>query len=409
MVSSLNQVRQLYVANSFVSDGELSDKGATKLKVVGTNTGAIQKQVYFLTKGYDTILKSDYIPVQSITYAKATSAKSLRTLLKAVQITLSKDVNNGSPVVGQDYVLRINLRQFYGMSDQDQYFKDAAVHVTKGMTAEDFYKEMVKALNLCFSREVGATADSNPYLEFFYWDDTDGIIIVEKEQSWHLGTEAQERVYFDVVPTTIYADGDDVIWGSVKDVTTGGEAYIPNGKKIADLEYFLLGERGDQYRKIGWPNDIETRGLVDPDTEYDVLDIHYSFSDTGVNSYKTEKDITIVSPKDSGVINSIVDALNTATGLSIEKISEATGIADTSEEKAVDDSADVVTTEETGEEKAVVDSTEEAESQAASSDEDAVGIADTPEEKAVVDGAEETSETPTETTETTEDTETVQA
>lgn len=409
MVSSLNQVRQLYVANSFVSNGELKAKGAIKLKVVGANSGAIQKQVYFLTKGYDTVLKSDYIPVQNITYAKATSATNLRTWMKAVIVTLNEDVNDGSPVVGQDYILRINLRQFYGMSDQDQYFKDAAVHATKNMTAKTFYAEMVKALNLCFSREVGATSESNPYL--FFASDENGLYIVEKPQPWTLGTQAQERVYFDVVPTTIYADGEDVIWGTttveeaVDEEIAGDYAYVGNGTKIADLEYFLLGERGDQYRKIGWPNDIETKGLVDPDLEYDVLEIHYSFSDTGVNSYKTEKDITIVSPKDSAVIDNIIDALNIATGLSITKLSDATGTAETSEEKAVEDDADVVTTEETGEEKAVVDNTDEAEGQAAS-DDDAEGIADTTEEKAVVDGTDETSEASTETTESTE---TVQA
>lgn len=403
MVSSLNQVRQLYVANAFVSDSEPKAKGDIKLKVVGANSGAIQKQVYFLTKGYDTVLKSDYIPVQSITYAKATKAENLRTYMKAVLVTLSEDVNDGAPVVGQDYILRINLRQFYGMSDQDQYFKDAAVHATKNMTAETFYEEMAKALNLCFSREVGATPDSNPYL--YFEAGAEGLCIYEKPQSWSLGTEAQERVYFDVIPTTIYADGEDVIWGTTTVVEgadeelVGDYAYVGNGHKIADLEYFLLGERGDQYRKIGWPNDIETKGLVDPDTEYDVFEIHYSFSDSGVNSYKTEKDITIVSPKDSGVIDAIIDAFNTATGLSITKLSEATGTAETSEEKAVVDDADVVTTEETGEEKAVVDNADEAEAQAADGD-DAVGIADTAEEKAVVDGTEETTEASTEGTET---------
>ena len=248
----------------------------------------------------------------------------METPMKKVLVTLDSSVNGGAPVVGQDYILRINLRQFYGMSDQDQYFKDAAVRAVKGMTAKKFYEAMEKALNLCFSREVGANAKSNPYLTFS--SSAAGLVIEEKPQSWHLGTEAQERVYFDVVPTTVYDGTTDLIWGSVAEKTPATK--IGNGKKIADLEYFLLGERGDQYRKIGWPNDVETVGMVDPTKTYDVFEIHYAFTDTGVNSYKSEKDITIAVPTatktstdgggaDYTVINAIIGAFNTATGLSV--------------------------------------------------------------------------------------------
>lgn len=419
MVSSLNQVRHLY-ALGYYSGGTFEasmEKAGIEVKTVGTNTGAIQKQIYFLVKGYDTVLKSDYIPVQNITYAKATGAGLLVTPMKKVSVALSANVNSGAPVVGQDYILRINLRQFYGMSDQDQYFKDAVVHVTKGMDATAFYEAMVKALNLCFAREVGATADSNPYLKFSVGGTGNYIEIEEKEQPWTLGTEAQERVYFEVVPTTIYADGDDVIWGEVQELES--TTFVNNGKKIADLEYFLLGERGDQYRKIGWPNDIETKGMVDPTKAYNVLDIHYTFSDTGVNSYNTEKDITIVAPQYQ-TINKIVEAINTATGLSIAAINEEDAVptADTSEEKAVVDD-DAVATDDTSEEKAVAeddavatdDTSEEkavddAEGQSAEGDEE-VGISDTTEEKPVVDSSDEES-TP-DTTVDGEGTETVTA
>lgn len=320
-VTSLRQNRQFYVANKLVTGATaLANKGEIKVKSIGD----IEKEVYFEVLGPDTVLKSDCIQVKNITAAKAIKAVDMETPMKKVLITLDSSVNGGTPVVGQDYILRINLRQFYGMSDQDQYFKDAAVRAVKGMTAKQFYEAMEKALNLCFSREVGANAKSNPYLTFS--SSTAGLVIEEKPQSWHLGTEAQERVYFDVVPTTIYCDGADLIWGSVAEQTPATK--IGNGKKIADLEYFLLGERGDQYRKIGWPNDVETVGMVDPTKTYDVFEIHYAFTDTGVNSYKSEKDITIAVPTatktstdgggaDYAVINAIIGAFNTATGLSV--------------------------------------------------------------------------------------------
>lgn len=320
-VFSTRQNRQFYVANKLITGATaLANKGEMKVKSIGD----IEKEVYFEILGPDTVLKSDYIQVKNIAAAKAIKAVDMETPMKKVLVTLDSSVNGGAPVVGQDYILRINLRQFYGMSDQDQYFKDAAVRAVKGMTAKQFYEAMEKALNLCFSREVGANAKSNPYLTFS--SSASGIVIEEKPQSWHLGTEAQERVYFDVIPTTVYDGTTDLIWGNVADQTATTK--IGNGKKIADLEYFCLGERGDQYRKIGWPNDVETVGMVDPTKTYDVFEIHYAFTDTGVNSYKSEKDITIAVPTavkisaDSGgadytAINDIIGAFNTATGLNV--------------------------------------------------------------------------------------------
>lgn len=320
-VFSTRQNRQFYVANKLITGATaLVNKGEMKVKSIGD----IEKEIYFEVLGPDTVLKSDYILVKNIAAAKAIKAVDMETPMKKVLVTLDSSVNGGAPIVGQDYILRINLRQFYGMSDQDQYFKDAAVRAVKGMTAKQFYEAMEKALNLCFSREVGANAKSNPYLTFS--SSASGLVIEEKPQSWHLGTEAQERVYFDVVPTTVYDGTTDLIWGNVADQTATTK--IGNGKKIADLEYFCLGERGDQYRKIGWPNDVETVGMVDPTKTYDVFEIHYAFTDTGVNSYKSEKDITIAVPTavktstdggdaDYTVINAIIDAFNTATGLNV--------------------------------------------------------------------------------------------
>ena len=325
-VFSTRQNRQFYVANKLIDATDLTNKGEMKVKSIGD----IEKEVYFEVLGPDTVLKSDYIKVKNITAAKAIKAVDMETPMKKVSVTLNSSVNGGAPIVGQDYILRINLRQFYGMSDQDQYFKDAAVRAVKDMTVEQFYKAMEKALNLCFSREVGADAKSNPYLTFK--SNASGLVIEEKPQSWHLGTEAQERVYFDVVPTTVYDGTTDLIWGNVVNQTATTK--IGNGKKIADLEYFLLGERGDQYRKIGWPNDVETVGMVDPTKTYDVFEIHYAFTDTGVNSYRSEKDITIAVPTavkpstdsdganvaDYTVINAIIGAFNTATGLKVDML-----------------------------------------------------------------------------------------
>lgn len=321
-VFSTNQNRHLYVVNEFGDVKEDSKTGVINLKSI---QDGVDKELYFVYKGADTVLKSDRIQVKNLTYVKGIKAEDLRVPFKSQLVALDPEVNGGNPVSGQDYILRIVLRQWIGMSDEDVYFKEGAVHATAAMAADKakFYEAMVKSLNMCFSRELGATKDNNPYLSFEATDDS--ILITEKEQPWRLGITAQEHVLFEAQPTTVFVDGDDVIWGTVtpktpavKDVTVGKNGH-GNGHAIADLEWFCMGERGDQYRMMGYPNYIPTTYLVDPSKEYNVLEIHHAFTDDGVSSYRSEKDITIVS-EDVAVLNSIIGAINKAADLNIDTI-----------------------------------------------------------------------------------------
>ena len=321
---SVNQVRQFYAASAYKTTVANTDTVGTIGAVTKTGEG---DELFFFFKGADTVLKSDQIQIKNIGFCKAYAASDLITVMKTVKVTLDTDVNGGDPAVGEDYVLGINFKNFFSSGDASQYYKDVAVHVTAAMAADEkeFYKAMVDALNLAFSREDGATADSNPYLSFSAGTagSEDGIYIQEKPQAWTLGTKKANRIMFDVFPGTIKVDGDDQIWGEVTDTTpakadaisdgTEGTDYIGNGQKIADLEWFCAGERGDQYRMKGWPNYVPTQYLINAANQYHVLEIHYAFTDTGVNSYRTEKEITIVVPTSAkAALNSFIGALNTA-------------------------------------------------------------------------------------------------
>lgn len=152
-----------------------------------------------------------------------------------------------------------------------------------------------------------------------------GITIEAVAQEWILGTFEQVPVNFTVIPTTVVSSGDEVVWGVV--TTLSPTTYILNGKKTADLEYFAAGEKGDQYRMKGWPNVIRTTYLVDPAVAYNYIDIHYYYEGTGEGVQKSEKDITLVVPKvgatnsvSNVLTNSILTALDTATGLTITKL-----------------------------------------------------------------------------------------
>lgn len=332
---SVNQVLQMYVASAYNATVDGTSSVGTIGAVSGASEDLVQgKQVMFKFKGADTVLRSDLIAVKNISYAKAIKAADMVTVMRKVEITLDSNVNSGAPVAGQDYVLGINFKNFFSSGDASQYYKDAAVHATSSMTASDFYKAMVDALNKAFAREDSATATSNPYLSFSWKPNAttattaDAIVIEEKPQEWALGIKKARRIMFDILFDTIYTGGEDVTWGVATDATPTkanavvGTNAVGNGQQIADLEWFAAGERGDQYRNVGWPNVIPTTYLANAATQYDVLEIHYAFTDSGVNSYRTEKEICIAFPKattynSSAAINQFIDAFNTAAGSTI--------------------------------------------------------------------------------------------
>ena len=354
---SVNQVRQLYVAKALKTPHVLASDAAGSIAV---KNDTAKNHIYFEYKGADNLMRSDLIDIKNILYAKATDADDMAHELKAVTVALDSEVNAGAPVAGQDYILRIVFKQYVGMSDEDQYFKYGMVHAYAGMDADEFYKVLALSIAKNFSREVvplikievhskatkskggfdsngymvvtpttkdnGKTDSTNPYYDgtSAVVADIDGIRITEVEQPWRLGIMAQTPVYFTVQPTTVLVNGDDRIWGTVTEGTNGT---IANGKKIADLEYFCMGERGDIYRGVGFPNNIPTTYLVDPTVKYNVIDIHYAYVGSNENVQKSEKTITLVVPKigannqaSNKLANDIITAINTATGLNITKL-----------------------------------------------------------------------------------------
>lgn len=328
---STNQVRQLYVAKALNSTHAPASDAAGSIAV---KNDAAKNHLYFEYKGADNLMRSDLIDIKNILYAKATDADDMAHELKSVTVTLATDVNGGTPVAGQDYILRIVFRQYVGMSDEDQYFKYGMVHAYAGMTASDFYKKLALSLAKNFSREVVPLVKftlTNSENEAVPVDATTkessltknytALVIDEVEQPWRLGIMEQTPVYFTVQPTTITVNGDERIWGTVD---TDPAGTIDNGKKIADLEYFCMGERGDIYRGVGFPNNIPTTYLVDPTVKYNVIDIHYAYVGSNESVQKSEKTITLVVPKvgadnqaSNALANSIISAINTATGLTI--------------------------------------------------------------------------------------------
>lgn len=307
-VYSVNQNRQFYVVDKVVTE---EPKALGELKV---GTTADKKQLFFKHFGQGGLTRTDLIDVNEIMYARITDRSELRTKLKKATISLNPNVNGGLPIAAQDYVLRVIIHNYLAPGDTNWTVKHGCVHAYAGMDADTFYKKLAKSLEMNFSREV------QPLLTFKAT--ATGVEVEEVEQPWNLGHMAQETVNFQLIDVPVRYQGDDVSWaerdedGYITIEDSGKE--LNDGKKIADLEWFCMGERGDQYRdNVCGCLRIPSKPMVNPEEEYDVFDMHYGFVGDGVSQQKSEKDITFVAT-DAGTLTQIETALKDL-GITVQK------------------------------------------------------------------------------------------
>lgn len=309
MLFSVNQASHLYVAKNY-KDVLAEQKNETPNHTAGDICAYVKDgNLFFSYFGEGGLLRSDLIPVKNIMHYSVKSADELRTPLKKATVVLNDKIS-ATPVAGEDYILRIK----YSIGSIDnQYIKYGAVRSFTGMTADAFYTEMVKSLNNNFKRE------SEPV--FTFAKTASGIEITEVEPKWVLGTYPQRPIDFEISVDTITANGVEGPWGEVTislPEEINDKTSYPNSKKIADFEWFCMGERGDQYKNYGWPNVIPTKYMVDPSDKdgYDVINIHYSYVGSNESVQKSEKDIFIVVPYGvhAAVTTAIEDFIKTALG-----------------------------------------------------------------------------------------------
>ena len=328
MVFSTNQVRQLYVA---LANGQLTNAG--DLKVNKTTDG---KQLYFTYVGAmgDT-MRSDLIDVDKITSITIKKASDMAKKRVCHLVTLDSTINVGNPVTGQDYILRLLFRQYVGMSEANTMNKYGEVHINTDMSASDFYKKMAisivqncsKDINNLVEVELQTSNSTVPVSvttrEADLGGTYTGILIYEGKLVWRLGRVSQGTIPFECQFVDIVYNGDEVEWGKTS-LVHAKDKVLPQGELIADLEYFCMGERGDIYRNMGWPNAIETKYLVDPTKLYNIITIHYHYEGTGLSSDKSEKDIQIAAVASSGtdytLANTILREIQAITGTSVAEL-----------------------------------------------------------------------------------------
>lgn len=328
---SVNQVGQLFVAKE-------NKANAAALTAVGdiASVKRANGDAYIVYKDTDSIVRSDIITKGNLMYATSTSAKDMVRGLVRKLVTLSANVNGGAPVVGQNYVLNLKVRQFASLSDEVTYTQYGVVRGATGMTASTFYKSMALSIIANIKRDVNqffniylqTSSSSIPVTATTKASSLTGtytgVVIEEKEQEWKLGKIEDVPVYFDITSNFITLNGNEVVWSSV--VNTVMPNMVKNGKRVAEMEYFALGARGDVYRGMGYPNNFDPTYLVDPTKQYHIVTLHYKYVGANHAAQASEKDLILVMPgstnAETAKANNIITALKAATGVNIAAVAD---------------------------------------------------------------------------------------
>ena len=329
MVFSTNQVRQLYVVTSAedaddIKNGQVTTPGTTAL-LSFDDWGQHQdpKTYEFIyVNALGDLGHSDLIHRENIRKVNYTPAWQMRTYLPTVKITnnltawatAADDADPDKYKTGDVFYVNFSFPGFLNATDEEVETKTVAMRYNYNKLGEemattdsgydDWAQQMVDAITLAFN---GRNNLDNDLLTASV-SGNDVLIEMKEGKPWINGISDNKptRVVIDNLTMENWHTPDLVSlplennsrvrrYGTATDITgQAGTNFVTNGKSTADLEYFCMGERGDHYRMIGWPNYIPTKYMVDPNAEYNYLDIHYYFQGEGVRSDKSEKVITLV-------------------------------------------------------------------------------------------------------------------
>lgn len=282
---STNQVMQFYV----VANGE-----ASVTPVLGENAAIIK---------FEDGRVSDKI--ENVEWIKTIMFDALTKRGKKVTITTDKVIK------GQDYVVRVSYPEVAGLGVEGWTTKVATAHATTE-NATDLYEEIVTGLKAAFAVDGVLTVEVS-----------DGIVIepVVDTTTYVRGLRPVTITDFKVDTNLITKYGELVDWAE-QEVAESAKAVVENGFELADMEYFAMGERGDQYRMMGYPDVIATKYSVIPENAYNVAVIHFAYKGANETSYKSEKDIILVSV--DGRAHSLATAIASTLGIKYTLV-DATG------------------------------------------------------------------------------------
>jgi len=304
-----NQVRHFY--SGLATPGHTSItalKAGTAGDIVvlsadGTDVAANTACKLYKKNAAGNIVASDTIKPGNLIYAKA---------IEYVAPTLGVVTFSAlaAPVVGELVTVEIVVKGFGSYSPEDEYVKKAFYKVVTGDNREAVVDGLITSLNRNFSREVGATASTNPYFTFTKTGATTtaALVITEKDQvdNYVVGKKEKTNIdfYADLKMTTLPTK-----------TVVASDPGIGSGKTVASMEWYLKGERNDFYREAGYPHNFENTYETSKTGTYNIIELAY-FDEGRDEAKKSKKQITIAIPYTNlagqAATNVLINDLNTA-------------------------------------------------------------------------------------------------
>lgn len=295
---STNQVMQFYVVDSNIGD---------TIKDITGRGFSLQ---------LDAEHRSDII--ENVMWVKAVDSAAYDTPTMAIKVEVDEtafDSETSLPVVGEDYVIRVSYPEVGGLGVEGWTTKTVVVTAAKGETKESLTEKLVKQLEKVLAVDAVLTVTA---------DLTIKVNVDALKASYDRGRFPIVAPTFNVTTSVITVDGVPTIPFKVDEkgqfAVTKGET-IPGVYKLAEMEYFAMGERGDQYRKMGWPDYVPTDYKINTKTRYDVVHVHYAYTGDNASSYKSEKDLILAVPGAGGTV--VADAIATKAGINYISVNDA--------------------------------------------------------------------------------------
>jgi hypothetical protein len=250
--------------------------------------------------------------IENVMWATLTKAANLKTPYKEATLTFNAKVNEGAPIVGQDYIVKVSYPAIGGVGIEGFTTKVATAYASADATTATIVAELVENLNAAF--------EADGVLEAKVGKTEAELVITQTniaEKSYERGVRPVTIADFNVIAAPVIEDGEEVNWLDVT-IASSTTAFVKGGYKLADMEYFALGERGDEYRMMGYPNYVKTTYRINPAEEYDVYNIHYAYKGSNDQSHKSEKDLIIAVP--AGDIITGLDTALSALGVTLKVV-----------------------------------------------------------------------------------------
>lgn len=244
--------------------------------------------------------------IENVMWAAISTPEEMKPQIKTVKIQFAEGVE---PVAGEDYVVRVSYPEVGGLGVEGWTTKTVVAHAGKGATTATIIAELNKRLNEVLTvDDVLVVGDE---------DGTANVTISPNEDvRYERGIRPIAIADFKVSVNRVVEDGVEVDWALIT-VTATDAVKLTNGYKLADMEYFALGERGDEYRMMGYPDYIKSDYIVDPTKEYYVLNIHFAYKGANDQSHKSEKDL-ILAATTLTQLNEIAKALETEFDIKVK-------------------------------------------------------------------------------------------